>query len=285
MDSKLRDDRCLRWALDRSILTGSYAISVSIRWLPGASGFATSLNKEAAIVELWVRRLFRLIMDWESQFKKRTWLIQNGWFFLYSQSADRKRLKFLFWAVEHLLAAAVLYFASYSLTGEHREMSFEEWKLAERWGREASCEVAKLLCNQFITIRRQCLKARLQIEVLYMIHRPSEFDADFEIEPMWSSSVQARRKCGRFKLASLVVAWYFRVGWVLTPGEFGRDGLSFKNLYQDSGQRIPLATLFLRPMFGKGVGVGTLINSGISFHPPDKIVNLGLKKPSFRIYA
>jgi len=53
-------------------------------------------------------------------------------------------------------------------------------------------------------------KARLQIEVLYMIHRPSEFDADFEIETdVVIVGARPRRSAAAYKLASLVVAWLF----------------------------------------------------------------------------
>jgi choline dehydrogenase-like flavoprotein len=61
------------------------------------------------------------------------------------------------------------------------------------------------------------------------------------------------------------------MGGSFAQGDFVRaPGPSLQNLYQDSGQIFVQGGAYFASMFGKGLGGGTLVNSGISFKPPAK---------------
>jgi len=108
-----------------------------------------------------------------------------------------------------------------------------------------------------------------------MMHMPREFDSDFEVEadvvivgagPGGSAAAYELTRLGR----KVVV---LEMGGAYVPSDFNRNGTrALKNLYQDSGMRLTHGNSFFVTMFGKGVGGGSLVNSGISFRPPDKAV-------------
>ncbi len=57
-------------------------------------------------------------------------------------------------------------------------------------------------------------------------------------------------------------------------GSFKRQqSWALENLYQDSGARVMRGNTFIPLASGKGVGGGTLVNSGISFRTPDRILD------------
>lgn len=67
---------------------------------------------------------------------------------------------------------------------------------------------------------------------------------------------------------------------LLEGGDFWKKGSftrkqswALKNLYQDAGSRIMQGNLFIPLASGRGVGGGTLVNSGISFRTPDYILD------------
>lgn len=108
-----------------------------------------------------------------------------------------------------------------------------------------------------------------------MIHTPKEFEKDFEIQtdvlvigagPGGSAAAYKLAQKG-LKVVILESGGYF------TPTDFKRDGIvALKNLYQNAGQTFAQGTTLFTSMFGKGVGGGTLVNSGISFRPPQKAI-------------
>lgn len=58
------------------------------------------------------------------------------------------------------------------------------------------------------------------------------------------------------------------------PGSFSRkQSWALKNLYQDSGTRVMKGNAFIPLASGRGVGGGTLVNSGISFRAPDYVLD------------
>lgn len=108
-----------------------------------------------------------------------------------------------------------------------------------------------------------------------MIRRPDEFHEDFEISadvvvigagPGGAAAAYKLAQKGR-RVVILEMGGYY------TPTDFSRDGhMALKNLYQDSGQRFTHGNAYFATMFGKGVGGGTLINSAISFRPPERVI-------------
>ncbi|MEZ4458291.1 MAG: GMC family oxidoreductase [bacterium] len=57
-------------------------------------------------------------------------------------------------------------------------------------------------------------------------------------------------------------------------GSFNRkQSWALKNLYQDAGSRIMQGNVFIPVASGRGVGGGTLVNSGISFRTPDYVLD------------
>ena len=108
-----------------------------------------------------------------------------------------------------------------------------------------------------------------------MIHRPDEFTENFEVEtdvvivgagPGGAAAAHKLSLLGR-KVILLESGGYY------TPGDFTRDGVkALKNLYQDGGSRFTNGNAFFATMFGKGVGGGSLVNSAISFRPPEKAI-------------
>lgn len=58
-------------------------------------------------------------------------------------------------------------------------------------------------------------------------------------------------------------------------GSFERNqSWALKNLYQDQGTRVMQGNTFIPVASGRGVGGGTLVNSGISFRAPDRILDM-----------
>ncbi len=108
-----------------------------------------------------------------------------------------------------------------------------------------------------------------------MIRRPEEFDSDFNLDtdvvvvgagPGGGAAAYVLASAGR-KVVVLELGGHF------SPKDFTKDGIdALTNLYQDGGQRFTLGNAFFVTMFGKGVGGGSLVNSAISFKPPDKVV-------------
>lgn len=57
-------------------------------------------------------------------------------------------------------------------------------------------------------------------------------------------------------------------------GSFERNqSWALKNLYQDQGTRVMQGNAYIPVASGKGVGGGTLVNSGISFRAPDRVLD------------
>jgi choline dehydrogenase-like flavoprotein len=88
---------------------------------------------------------------------------------------------------------------------------------------------------------------------------------------------------GGLVCASVLAAAGMRVV-MLEAGKFWPRG-SFKrqqswaleNLYQDGGARVMSGNTFIPLASGKGVGGGTLVNSGISFRTPDRILDAWMR--------
>ncbi len=67
----------------------------------------------------------------------------------------------------------------------------------------------------------------------------------------------------------------FEAGSFWPFGEFERDRLwANEHLYQENGSRVARGNTIVPVASGKGVGGGTLVNSGISFRTPDRILDM-----------